>query len=83
MQRLQHIWIDGQVVQKVGDSDSSGVKTTKDEEDGLGKNLLFSQTCMKKLRTSELPFSGLKGISYESKIWDFSIIDKVHVEIQL
>lgn len=53
VQHLQNIWIDGQVVKKVGDCDGGGVITTKDEKDGLGKNLQFSQTCKKMLRISE------------------------------
>lgn len=49
MQGLQHIGVDGQGVQNIGESGCGGLVATKDEDEGLGKNLVFSQTCQSKI----------------------------------
>lgn len=47
MQSLQRIRVGGQVVKDVSESDAGGLVATKDEYEGLGKNLVFSQTYKK------------------------------------
>lgn len=44
VQGLQHIRVDGQVVQRVDQSGGGGLIATEDEDQGLGKNLMFCQT---------------------------------------
>lgn len=48
MQGLQHVGVDGQAVQQIGESGRGGLIATQDEGEGLGQNLMFSQTCKKK-----------------------------------
>lgn len=49
MQGLQHIRVDGQAVQNIGECGCGGLVATKDEDEGLGKNLVFSQTCQSQI----------------------------------
>lgn len=49
VQGLQHIGIDGQAVQNISESGCGGLVATKDEDEGLGKNLVFSQTCQSQI----------------------------------
>lgn len=78
MQRLQRIWIDGQVVERVGDGGGGGVITAEDEKDGLGENLPLSQTCKTTSRTSPQSFFWAVGMVHvqipdiqEVKKWFF------------
>lgn len=48
MQGLQRVGVDGQTVQQVGESGGGGLVTTEDEDEGLGQNLMLSQTCKKR-----------------------------------
>lgn len=44
MQDLQFFRVGGQIVKDVSESDRGGIIATKDENEGLGKDLVFSQT---------------------------------------
>ena len=44
MQGLQRLRVDGQVVKGETESGTGGIVATKDENEGLGKNLVLSQT---------------------------------------
>ena len=48
MQGLQRLRVDGQIVKGESESGTGGIKAAKDENEGLGKNLVLSQTYKKK-----------------------------------
>ena len=47
MQGLHRIRIGCEIIKDVGESDAGGLVAAKDENEGLGKDLMFSQACNK------------------------------------